>query len=84
MVFDLLLSQGMGEELHNIKGDVTAITGESIEEAYQKVSTDGAKKILFCLACYANTNISCIIDPYRRIVDRVKDEKGQDIFVQGS
>jgi len=30
----------------NIKGDVTAITGEAIEEAYQKVSTDGAKKIL--------------------------------------
>src|SRR5512136_2506890 len=30
----------------NIKGDVTAITGESIEEAYQKVSTEGANKIL--------------------------------------
>ena len=30
----------------NIKGDVTAISGETIEEAYQKVSTDGAKKIL--------------------------------------
>ncbi len=29
-----------------IKGDVTAITGESIEEAYQKVTTEGAKKIL--------------------------------------
>lgn len=30
-----------------IKGDVTAITGETIEEAYQKVSNAGAKKILF-------------------------------------
>ena len=30
----------------NIKGDVTSITGEAIEDAYQKVSTDGAKKIL--------------------------------------
>lgn len=29
-----------------IKGDVTAITGEAIEEAYQKVSTAGSKKIL--------------------------------------
>jgi anti-anti-sigma factor len=29
-----------------IKGDVTAITGETIEEAYQKVSNAGAKKIL--------------------------------------
>ena len=30
----------------NIKGDVTPITGEAIEDAYQKVSTEGAKKIL--------------------------------------
>jgi anti-anti-sigma factor len=29
-----------------IKGDVTANSGEAIEEAYHKVSTDGAKKIL--------------------------------------
>lgn len=30
----------------NIKGDVTAITGETIEDAYKKVSTAGSKKIL--------------------------------------
>jgi anti-anti-sigma factor len=30
----------------NIKGDVTAIAGEAIEDAYQKVSADGANKIL--------------------------------------
>jgi anti-anti-sigma factor len=30
----------------NIKGDVTATTGEAIEDAYQKVSADGAQKIL--------------------------------------
>ena len=30
----------------NIKGDVTATTGEAIEGAYHQVSTDGAKKIL--------------------------------------
>jgi anti-anti-sigma factor len=30
----------------NIKGDVTATTGEAIEDAYQKVSADGANKIL--------------------------------------
>jgi anti-anti-sigma factor len=30
----------------NIKGDVTAITGVAIEDAYQKESLAGAKKIL--------------------------------------
>ncbi len=30
----------------NIKGDVTAITGEAIEKAYEKVTADGAEKIL--------------------------------------
>ena len=41
----------------NIKGDVTAITGEAIEDAYQKVSADGAKKILlyFDQAGYINS-----------------------------
>lgn len=31
----------------------------------------------------ANTGISCIIDPIGRIVDRVKDNSKNDIFVQG-
>lgn len=30
-----------------------------------------------------NTGISCFIDPCGRIVDRVKNQAGQDIFVQG-
>lgn len=31
----------------------------------------------------ANTGISCIIDPCGRVIDRVKDKNGKDIFVSG-
>jgi anti-anti-sigma factor len=34
--------------LIRIKGDVTAITGEAIENAYSEVSAAGTKKILIC------------------------------------
>ena len=40
------ISQKDDVSILQIKGDVTAITGESIEEAYQKVSKGGAQKIL--------------------------------------
>jgi anti-anti-sigma factor len=40
------ISQKDDVSILNIKGDVTAITGGSVEEAYQKVTTAGAKKIL--------------------------------------
>jgi anti-anti-sigma factor len=43
---EISISKKDGVSIINIKGDVTAITGEAIEDAYQKVSTDGAKKIL--------------------------------------
>jgi apolipoprotein N-acyltransferase len=31
----------------------------------------------------ANTGISCFIDPCGRVIDRVKDKNGKDIFVRG-
>ena len=40
------ISQKDDVSILNIKGDITAITGESIEEAYQMVSKGGAQKIL--------------------------------------
>ena len=40
------ISQKDDVSILQIKGDVTAITGESIEEAYQKVSKGGTQKIL--------------------------------------
>ena len=40
------ISQKDDVSILQIKGDVTAISGETIEEAYQKVNINGAKKIL--------------------------------------
>jgi apolipoprotein N-acyltransferase len=37
---------------------------------------------IFVIRC-ANTGVSCIINPYGQIVDRVKDGNGEDTFVRG-
>jgi len=41
----------------DIKGEVTAVSGQPIEEAYQQVTATGAKKILMVFAsdCYINS-----------------------------
>jgi apolipoprotein N-acyltransferase len=38
---------------------------------------------VFVIRC-ANTGISCFIDPHGRVVSRVRDEAGKDVFVRGT
>lgn len=52
---------------------------------YQFVSMSVMRAVenrVFVVRC-ANTGVSCFIDPHGRIVDRVKDTAGRDLFVQG-
>ena len=37
---------------------------------------------VFVVRC-GNTGVSCVIDPFGRIVKRLKDNSGQDVFVRG-
>jgi apolipoprotein N-acyltransferase len=37
---------------------------------------------IFIVRC-GNTGVSCVIDPYGRILDRVKNDRGEDIFIRG-
>ena len=41
----------------DIKGDVTALTGQAVEDAYRQVTAAGVKKILLAFAsdCYINS-----------------------------
>ena len=52
---------------------------------YQFVSMSVFRAVenrVYVVRC-ANTGVSCIIDPNGKVVDRVKDENGKDIFVRG-
>lgn len=65
----------------NIKGDVTAMTGVKIEDGYQKVSEDGAKKILlfFDKEGYINSGgIAILIG-----IAAESRQKGQTIRITG-
>ena len=52
---------------------------------YQYVSMNVFRAVenrVYVVRC-ANTGVSCFIDPYGRIVDRVRDTTGRDLFVRG-
>jgi anti-sigma B factor antagonist len=53
----ITISQQGDVSIITIKGDVTAVTGEAIENAYRDVSSSGTKKVLlnFGLECYINS-----------------------------
>src|SRR5262245_25274900 len=65
----------------DIKGDFTAITGETVEEAYRQVSNEGVKKILLAFSGdnYINSaGIAVLIT-----ITAESREKGQTIRVTG-
>jgi stage II sporulation protein AA (anti-sigma F factor antagonist) len=67
--------------LIDVKGDVTAVTGENIEGLYQEVSKEGAKKIVFVFTpdCYINSGgIAVLIG-----IAAASKEQGQVIRVTG-
>ena len=54
----VISTRSIGEvSVIDIKGEVTALTGQPIEDAYHGVTADGAKKILMVFAsdCYINS-----------------------------
>lgn len=64
-----------------LEGDVTAKTGKSVEDAYQKASTDGAKRIilLFNKENYINSGgIASLI-----LIASESKKRDQKIFMTG-
>jgi anti-anti-sigma factor len=67
--------------LIDIKGDVTAVTGEHVERAYQQVCADNLQKILLCFDPngYINSGgIAVVIG-----IAAESKERGQTIYITG-
>lgn len=77
----ITLSKKGEVSLIDIKGDVTATSGEAVEAAYHNVSEEGSKKILLCFdqEAYINSGgIAFLIG-----IASESNKKGQTIRITG-
>ena len=66
----------------NLTNEAWFGTSPAARHSMTSVVLRAVENRVFVVRC-ANTGVSCFVDPYGRIVDRVKDSTGNDLFVRG-